>query len=92
MPAVGVSIASATLVGKSLGESNPDKALKTGYIASSISVAWGVFIGMVFILIPSIILRGFTADQELIKLSVIAMIIMALNQPFLNFMITYRGH
>ena len=91
MPAVGISIASATLVGKSLGENNPDKALKTGYIASTISVAWGVFIALIFIIIPSIILRGFTADLELIRLSVFAMIIMALNQPFLNFMITLSG-
>lgn len=91
MPAVGISIAAATLVGKALGEKNIKKALHTGYIASGMALLWGVLIGIIFILMPKTLLTIYTTDQMLINLSIGTMIAAGINQPFLNPMIVMTG-
>lgn len=91
MPAVGMSIATATLVGKSLGEKNVDKASEVGFLSSGIGLLWAVFIGAVFIIFPAGILGLFTKDQLLIQEGIAAMFIIGLNQLGLNFHIVMSG-
>jgi len=91
MPAVGMSIATATLVGKSLGEKDVDKASEVGYLSSAIGLLWAVFIGAVFIVFPAGILGLFTKDQLLIQAGITAMLIIGLNQIGLNFHIVMSG-
>lgn len=91
MPAVGLSIAAATLVGKSLGEKNENQAMDTGYLSGIIGIAWGIFIGIIFLLIPSHILKIFTSEIHIIEISIFAMIIAGINQPLLNFSIVMSG-
>lgn len=91
MPAVGISIATATLVGQALGEKDIPKALNTSYIAATMALAWGVFIGMILILFPEGILLLFTPEIPLIELSIGAMIAAGINQPFLNPAIVLTG-
>ena len=91
MPAVGISIATATLVGKALGENDIDKATETGYLSSSLGVVWGVLMGIVFLLIPGLILKAFSPDLSVISIGIIAMPLLAINQPGLNFMIVMSG-
>ncbi len=67
MPAAGIGQAGATLVGKFLGENNPDRA-ETSIVES---VRWAFWVmgtlGMVFILFPDLILSIFTNDPEIIR-------------------------
>ncbi|TCO74393.1 MATE family efflux transporter [Marinisporobacter balticus] len=91
MPAVGMSIAAATLVGKTLGEKDIKKSLDTGYTVSFLGVIWGIFIGMFFICFPRHLLSIFTKELAIINLSVFAMFVAGFNQPFLNFMIVLSG-
>jgi putative MATE family efflux protein len=91
MPAVGMSIATATLVGKALGEKNITKSLHTGYIATSMGLIWGIFIGSIFILFPRELLSLYTEDLSLINLSIATAIAAGVNQPFLNPMIVLTG-
>lgn len=91
MPAVGMSIATATLVGKSLGEKDIDKAAEIGFLSNVIGVIWAVFIGSIFIFIPTVILRLFTLDNLLIQAGVPAMLFIGLNQIGLNFNIIICG-
>jgi len=91
MPAVGLSIAAATLVGKSLGEKDSHKAKITGYYSSIIGVLWGIFMGMVFFTLPDKLIGIFTTDSLLINAGLTAMLIAGFNQPFLNFMIVLSG-
>jgi putative MATE family efflux protein len=91
MPAVGISIATATLVGKALGEKDYIKSLHTGYIAGGMSVAWGLIMGAVFILFPKTLLSAYTDDINLINISITTMIIAGFNQPLLNPMIALSG-
>lgn len=91
MPAVGFSIACASLVGKSLGEKDEQKALYTGYTASGLGVIWGIFMGMVFFFFPKPILSLFTTDPAIIAASISTMYVMGLNQAPLAFWIIMSG-
>jgi len=91
MPAVGISIATATLVGKALGEKDIHKASETGYISSALGVIWGILMAIIFIAIPSLILKAFSPDASVVVIGASAMLFLALNQPGLNFMIVMSG-
>jgi len=91
MPAIGMSIATATLVGKSLGEKNVDKASEVGYLSSALGLIWAVIIGAIFIIFPREILGLFTKDNHLIDTAVKAMLFLGLNQLGLNFHILISG-
>lgn len=91
MPAVGVSIAAATLVGKALGEKDIKKALNTGYIATIMGVIWGVFAGLMFLVFPTQIISAFSTKEPLINAAIYVMFFMTLNQPLLNFSIVMSG-
>lgn len=91
MPAVGLSIAAATLVGKALGENNIEKASDTGYTASALGIIWGIFMGGVFFIFPKQLLGIFTPDNKIILLSLTTMYFLGFNQPLLNFMIVMSG-
>lgn len=91
MPAVGMSIATATLVGKSLGEKDIDRASEVGFLSSGMGVLWGLFIGIVFILAPESILALFTKDRLLIEQGSRTMLFIGLNQLGLNFHIVMSG-
>ena len=91
MPAVGISIAAATLVGKSLGEKDIQKASEIGATSSILGIIWGILVGFIFVAIPLPLLYAFTTDQTVIALGIPVMIYMALNQPGLNYMIVMGG-
>ncbi len=91
MPAVGISIATATLVGKSLGEKDITKASDTGYIATGMGVIWGTIAGLAFLLFPRSIIMLFTDKTVIIDASVNILYLMAANQIFLNAYIVMSG-
>jgi putative MATE family efflux protein len=91
MPAIGTSIATATLVGKYLGENNPQESLKTGFTAAGMGIIWGLFMGIIFILFPEPIIRIFTTETEVIEASIRTLRVAGLNQAPLAFMIIMAG-
>ncbi len=80
MPAVGIGQACATLVGKHLGEKDPDKA----EIAIKESVRWSFlimgFVGILFLFLPQYIIPVFTNDPQVLKIGIDALRIAALVQ------------
>ncbi len=91
MPAIGISIATATLVGKRLGENKPEKSFITGQTAGALGILLGGVMGLVFISFPIVILKIFTTDLELIKSATFTMRIASLSQPLLAFIIVMEG-
>lgn len=91
MPAVGISIAAATLVGKSLGEKNKEHAKDIARVSFSLAIVWGIFVGSLFFIFKVPILKIFTTEPDVIKASIATMTLMAVNQPLLNFMIAISG-
>ncbi|GAU80066.1 MATE family efflux transporter [Fusibacter sp. 3D3] len=91
MPAVGFSIATATLVGKSLGEKDTKGASEVGYTASILGMTWGFLSALLFITLPGTLIAFFTPEMEIIMLGIPVMPFLAINQPGLNFMIVMSG-
>lgn len=91
MPAIGFSIATATLVGKHLGEDNPEESLKTGFTAAGMGIIWGIFMGLIFILFPAAIIKIFTTEKVVIDASIWTLKVAGLNQAPLAFMIIMAG-
>ena len=82
MPAAGVGQSCATLVGKYLGEGNPEKAEITIFE----SVKWALYImgtmGTIFIIFPKLIIPSFTQNSELLALSIPGLRIVGVLQFF----------
>ncbi len=91
MPAIGMAIATATLTGKYLGEENPDESMKTGLMAAGMGIIWGLFIGVIFFIIPVPIIKIFTLETEVIAESVYTLHIAGINQAPLAFLIIICG-
>lgn len=91
MPAVGISIATATLVGKSIGEKDINKATDIGYLATGMGALWGIFAGLMFLLFPRFILSLFTSEAALFDAGIRVFRIMAFNQLFLTAYIVMSG-
>jgi putative MATE family efflux protein len=68
MMAVGISIASSTLVGRHIGAKDPDSAARTHQSALKIGVGLGLFIAVLFIAFPDPLLRIFTDDPRIVEL------------------------
>jgi len=91
MPAIGISIAAATLVGKALGEGEPKKAHFTGYVCFGMGILWGTLIGVIFIAFPSFVATLFTPETDIIAILVGALLIVGIDQPFLNYIFIVSG-
>ncbi len=91
MPAVGISIATATLVGKSIGEDDIEKATEVGTISYSLAILWGIILGSIFFIFKHQLLLLFTSDILVINAGLLTMNLLAINQPLLNFIITISG-
>ena len=91
MPAIGLSIAAATLTGKALGEKDKSKAYMFGKLTALCGVIWGISVGLLFIFIPKPLLYAFTNDPLVIEIGISTLFIAGLNQPFLNYIISTSG-
>lgn len=91
MPAIGISIAAATLVGKALGEGEPKKARFTGYVCFGMGILWGTLIGTIFIAFPSFVAALFTPETEIIAILAGALLVVGIDQPFLNYIFIVSG-
>jgi len=82
LPAIGFGVACATLVGKALGEEDPERAA----VSMLESVRWSVIfmgtMGILFLLFPRPILLIFTNDGEVIEMGLVALRILGVVQFF----------
>ena len=82
LPAIGFGVACATLVGKALGEKDPERAA----VSMQESVRWSVIfmgtMGILFLLFPRPILLIFTNDGEVIEMGLVALRILGVVQFF----------
>ena len=82
LPAIGFGVACATMVGKALGEKDPERAA----VSMLESVRWSVIfmgtMGTLFLLFPRPILLIFTNDGEVIEMGLVALRILGVVQFF----------
>lgn len=91
MPGLGFAVSAATLMGQSLGAKRKDLATKNCLE----SVFWAVlvmsFMGVIFYLIPHLIVRIFTPEKDVIVLGGQCLKIIALAQPIQAVMFVLMG-
>ena len=82
MPGIGFGVACATLVGKHLGEKDPQRAA----VSMVESVRWSVIfmgsMGILFMTFPATILPFFTNDRQVIEMGVVALRLLGVIQFF----------
>ncbi len=91
MPGYGFALASGVLVGQSLGARMPERAMRTGYraVAHAAAVMGGV--GLLFLAAPTIIVRLFTNDAEVVRIASTCLRIAAFEQVAIGVTDTFCG-
>lgn len=91
MPGMGLSMATAALVGQCLGAKCVEKAEATR--KESLRFAFIIMgaLGLLFLIFREYIIMGFTSDMEVRALGAWLLIIAALEQPLLGYAIIHQG-
>lgn len=82
IPSMGFGVATATLVGISLGEKNPKQAKKLTFMADGISTICMVGIGIVFFIFAPQLAGIFTQTDEIKNMIISVLRLIAFFQPF----------
>ena len=80
LPGYGLAIASATMVGQSIGAGKYTRAKLENWEANRLAVAIMTCMGVVFFFFPSALLRAFTTDEAVIELGTMFLKIVAVLQ------------
>jgi Na+-driven multidrug efflux pump len=88
---LGFSIAGATLVGQHLGANDAEGAVKSGWKALRLAIASMVILSLVIALFAEDIARYLIDDDEVVRLTVVFIYIMALVQPLMAVEFTLGG-
>lgn len=89
MPAIGVGVALCSLVGHAIGEGKPDVAVRKTRAALLVSVLYMGTIGLIFLLIPRLLMSFVSGDISVIDAGVGVLIWAALFQVSDAFCIIY---
>lgn len=82
MPAVGISIAATTLVGKYIGAGRPELAVRSARRSVALAVAYMGTLGALFLLAPGFFLGLFSSDPQVLRLGAMALHMAAWFQVF----------
>ncbi|HHV34952.1 MAG TPA: MATE family efflux transporter [Syntrophomonadaceae bacterium] len=81
MPGYGFAVAATSLVGQNLGARKPKQAYLHGLTAARLALVVMGVIALIFLIFPSVIIRIFTRDPQVVGLGVLCLRIAALEQP-----------
>lgn len=87
----GFSIAGATLVGQHLGAKDPDGATRQGWRATWLAIASMMALSVIIVATSESIARLLINDDEVVRLTVIFIIILAIAQPLMAIEFTLGG-
>ena len=82
LPGVAFGIAASTLISQKLGEEKPDEAEVMGWEAVKLAALLMGTMGLVFLVIPDMLLKIFTDEPEVIQAGIVPLRIMGAIQVF----------
>lgn len=91
MVPLGISIASAVRVGQGIGRGDPEAAVRAGDTAIVISICFMAAMSVVFVAVPTVLIRLFTADSAIVSIGVPLLYIAAAFQIFDGMQVTLMG-
>ena len=77
LPSWGMSNAAATLVGQNLGAEKPERAQRAVWVTANANAILFGLIGVVFIVVPGILLKPFDTNTETLKIGIDCLRILA---------------
>jgi putative MATE family efflux protein len=80
-PCIGFSMAASALVGQALGMGDPERARRAGWAAAGMALLWATAAGLVFLLLPSLLLGVFTVSGAVVIAGVWALAVVGIGQP-----------
>lgn len=80
MPGYGFGVASATLIGQSLGANDPEKAERSGYEAVKLGMIFMGTLGIVFFVAPEWVVKLFTDDERVIRSAIFPLMLVGVIQ------------
>ncbi|MFT4631104.1 MAG: putative MATE family efflux protein, partial [Crocinitomicaceae bacterium] len=87
----GFSIAGATLVGQHMGARDPVEAMRQGWRATAMAIASMVLLSIVIVIFSEPIARFLIDDDEVVRLTVIFILILGVAQPLMAIEFTLSG-
>lgn len=87
----GLSIATSTMVGQSLGAGKPDRAEKTAWYASAIASGFGLCVTALFLGAPEWTFSWFSSDPDVIAGGAVFLRILAICQVFMGMEVVLYG-
>lgn len=91
LPCIGFSGAASALVGQALGMGDPRRATRSGWIAVRMAMLWSTVAGIVFMVVPQLLLGIFTNDERVVQAGVGALAIVGIAQPAQAVIFTLGG-
>ena len=91
MPGMGLSVATAALVGQYLGAKKFHLAELASRQAINFALMMMCSLGLVFLLFPSFLISIFTGNNAVRLLGVSCLMLAATEQPFLSYAMIYQG-
>ena len=89
MACSAIGAATATLVGQNLGALKPDRAARAADTAAGLAMALALVPGLAMIAVPGLLIRPFTDDLEVMRLSAPYLRIIGICQIFMALEIVY---
>ena len=91
MPGFGFGLAATTLVGQNLGADQPERAERSGYVASNLAAVFMTCVGVLFFVASHQIAGVFTTDPAVQLAAGENLKILAISQPALAFVMVLAG-
>jgi putative MATE family efflux protein len=89
---VGIMGATIAVVGQNLGAKQPDRAIHAVHVASLIGMSMAGAIGLLFLTIPRLLLRGFGVhDEAVMDLGVHLLRVLSVSGLFITVALAYTG-
>src|SRR5713226_9967166 len=80
-PCIGFSIAASALVGQALGMRDHQRAMSAGWAATGMALIWATTAGLLFVVVPSLLLGLFTNADAVVVAGAGALAVVGLGQP-----------
>ena len=91
LPGMGLAVAATTLVGQHMGANQPQQASESGFEAFRLGALFMGIIGLLFVLVPEVLLRFFVADEEVVQLAALPLRMVGFAQPALAANFIFSG-
>lgn len=91
MPAFGFALVASVFISHALGAGDRERVRSVLRVAFTMIIVWSVFTTSVLLIFQGQLMSIFTTEPELVSLAAVPLVLLALNQVFVNYLILMRN-